>query len=246
MSSLKETIKRTGRSPIFRVSWSDTRLAELRREGAKYIEQAAQERMAQFDRHLSWPNLLGLVTDEVIISHLADVFGEDSFQLVETRLYPKAPQTGKAWHIDVRQLEYYEPNLLNSNSDEFHSVTTWLALADVPAEMGALQLVHYKYVDLRKLVRAKRNQSGFYEACAAEAHHQRDHIETLPMKAGEFVMFDPRNLHTGAPNRTNQLRLGLVIRYCASHVRVDPHFSKKGDLQVLQIRDRKVVSPVGT
>jgi ectoine hydroxylase-related dioxygenase (phytanoyl-CoA dioxygenase family) len=244
MSSLKETIKQTGRSPIFRVSWSDEKLAELRREGARYIEQAARERMAQFDRHLSWPSLLDLVTDEVIMSHLADVFGEDSFQLVETRLYPKQPHKGTAWHIDFKQLEDFHPSLLDSDSDDFHSVTTWLALADVPAEMGAIQFVHYKYVDLAKLVRTKRNQPARYEdVCAAEARRLSQHIETLPMKAGEFVLFDPRDLHTGAANQTNQLRLGLVIRYCMSHVRVDPGFSKKGDLQIVQIRNRRPVIP---
>jgi len=200
--------------------------------------------MAQFDRHLSWPSLLDLVTDEVIMSHLADVFGEDSFQLVETRLYPKQPHKGTNWHIDIKQLEDFQPSLLNTNSDDFHSVTTWLALADVPAEMGAIQFVHHKHVNLAKLVRIKRTQPGRYEAvCAAEARRLTHHIETLPMKAGEFVLFDPRDLHTGAVNQTNQLRLGLVIRYCMNHVRVDPRFSKKGDLHIVQIKDRRPVVP---
>ena len=94
MTSLKDTIRQTGRSPIFRVSWSEAKLAELRREGARKIQLAATQRQAQFDLHLSWAKLLDLITDPVIISHHADVFAEDSFQLVETRLYPKPPQSG--------------------------------------------------------------------------------------------------------------------------------------------------------
>src|SRR5262249_7906067 len=136
MTSLKDTIRQTGRSPIFRVSWSKAKLAELRREGARKIQLAATQRQAQFDRHLSWAKLLDLITDPVIISHHADVFAEDSFQLVETRLYPKPPQAGEDWHIDFYQLLYYKPSLLDSDLGDFHSVTTWLALADVPVEMG--------------------------------------------------------------------------------------------------------------
>jgi ectoine hydroxylase-related dioxygenase (phytanoyl-CoA dioxygenase family) len=247
MTSLRDTIRQTGRSPIFRVSWSEDKLAELRSEGARRIQQAATHRQAQFDLHLSWPKLLNLITDQVIISHLADVLGGDSFQLVETRLYPKPPQSEASWHIDVLQLLHYKPSLLDGLSDDFHSVTTWLALADVPAEMGPFQFIHYKHVDLRGLVRMYRNHTERYrEECRLDAERLHDHIETLPMKAGEFCMFDPRNLHTGATNRTNQLRLGLVIRYCAKHVKVDPRFSKKGKLEILQVTNGKVIGPVGT
>src|SRR5215469_8664793 len=156
MTSLKDTIRQTGRSPIFRVSWPEAKLAELRREGARKIQLAATQRQAQIDLHLSWAKLLDLITDPVIISHHADVFAEDSFQLVETRLYPKPPQRGENWHIDFQQLLYYMPNLLDSDLDDFHSVTTWLALADVPAEMGPLQFIHYKHVDVKRLVRMQR------------------------------------------------------------------------------------------
>ena len=246
MTSLKDTIKQTGRSPIFRVSWSEAKLAALRREGARKIQLAATERQAQFDLHLSWAKLLDLITDPVIISHHADVFGEDSFQLVETRLYPKPPQSGEEWHIDILQLLCYKPSLLDTTSDDFHSITTWLALGDVPAEMGPLQFIHYKHVNLRRLVRLKRNQpSRYWEEIRLEVERLHDHVETLPMKAGEFCMFDPRNLHTGAVNRTNDLRLGLVLRYCASHVRVDPRFSKIGRSEILHIRNGKVSSRVG-
>ena len=245
MSSLREMIVRTGRSPIFRVSWSADDLASLRKEGAQRIQMAATERSAQFDLHLAWPGLLNLITDKVILSHLTDVFGEDCFQLVETRLYPKPPGSKTQWHIDLRQLLHYSPSLLD-DPDVFHSVTTWLALGDVTADMGPIQMLHYRHVNLRKLVRLNRDRTFRYrEECEAEAERQPDRIETLPMKAGEFVMFDPRNLHTGAPNKTRQLRLGLVLRYCASHVHVDPRFSKNGDLRIVQIRRGKVVRPVG-
>jgi ectoine hydroxylase-related dioxygenase (phytanoyl-CoA dioxygenase family) len=174
------------------------------------------------------------------------VFAEDSFQLVETRLYPKPPQAGESWHIDYFQLLYYKPSLLESDLDDFHSVTTWLALADVPVEMGPLQFIHYKHVDVRRLVRMARNQPIRYrKECRREAERLHDHVETLPMKAGEFCMFDPRNLHTGAENRSNDLRLGLVLRYCASRVRVDPRFSKTRNPEILHVRNGKVSSRVG-
>jgi ectoine hydroxylase-related dioxygenase (phytanoyl-CoA dioxygenase family) len=247
VSSLKDNIRQTGRSPIFRVSWSEAQLAELRNEGARQIQLAATDKEAQFDLHLLWPKLLDLVTDPVILARHSEVFAEGSFQLVETRLYPKPPQSGPAWHIDRSQLLHFQPSLLHSNSDDFHSVTTWLALADVPAEMGPIQFIHYKRVNVRRLVRMRKNRAadGYWEACKLEAERLHDHIETLPMKAGEFCMFDPRNLHTGAANRTNQFRLGMVLRYCASHVKVASRFSKKGNLEILQIRNGRVSRPAG-
>jgi ectoine hydroxylase-related dioxygenase (phytanoyl-CoA dioxygenase family) len=249
MSTLKKTIDRTGCAPISRVSWSDEDLAALRAEGAHKIQRAATQRWAQFDVHLDWPGLFDLVTDKQILSELTDIFGDDCFQLVETRLYPKRPGTGIEWHIDVWQLLYYEPNLAGRDS-EFHSVTIWLALDDVPTEMGPIQMVHYKHVDLERLVRLHRNhmRDRYKAACAAEALRRGDLVQTLPMKAGEYVMFDPRNLHTGAPNRTNRPRLGIVLRYCARHVRVDPRFSKKsalnkGALNIVRIENGRPIRP---
>jgi ectoine hydroxylase-related dioxygenase (phytanoyl-CoA dioxygenase family) len=249
MSTLKKTIDRTGCSPVSRVSWSDEDLAALRAEGAHKIQQAATQRWAQFDLHLDWPGLFDLVTDKQILSELTDIFGDDCFQLVETRLYPKRPGAGIEWHIDVWQLLYYEPNLAGRDS-EFHSVTIWLALDDVPTEMGPIQMVHYKHVDLERLVRLRRNHmlDRYKAACEAEARRQGDLVQTLPMKAGEYVMFDPRNLHTGAPNRTDRPRLGIVLRYCARHVRVDPRFSKKGALKkgaltIVRIENGRPIRP---
>jgi len=244
MSTLREMIEGTGCSPVCRVSWHDDELAALRTEGAERIELATRERWAQFDLHLEWPGLFDLVTDEAILSNLADLFGENCFQLVETRLYPKPPGGGIEWHIDVWQLLYYRPSLATSDS-ECHSVTTWLALDDVPADMGPIQMVHHKHVDLDRLVRLHRNRMPrrYKAACEAEARRHADLVETFAMKAGEFVMFDPRNLHTGAPNRTRRPRLGIVVRYCASRVRVDPKFSKTGELNIVRIENGRPLRP---
>jgi ectoine hydroxylase-related dioxygenase (phytanoyl-CoA dioxygenase family) len=236
MGRLRETIERTGRSPISHVSWSKEDLATLREEGADKIARAGGRWRAQFDLHLSWPKLFNLVTDKSILAHLTEIFDDDCFQLVETRLYPKQPGDGVEWHIDVWQLLYYHPSLIRRDAD-FHSVTTWLALDDVSADMGPIQMVHYKHVDLEKLVRLHRNRMTlrYKNQCQAEADRQPDRVDAMPMKAGEFVMFDPRNLHTGGANQTKRPRLGMVLRYCARHVRVDPRFSKSGALRIVQI-----------
>ena len=244
MSTLRNAIDSTGSAPLSRVSWSDDDLAALRAEGAQKIKLAETERLAQFDLHLDWPDLFDLVTDENILSQLSEMFGDDRFQLVETRLYPKRPGAGLEWHIDTWQLIYYQPSLARRDA-EFHSVTTWLALDDVPAEMGPIQMIHYKHVDLERLVRLHQNRMPrrYRAACEAEAQRHQDLVQTVPMKAGEFVMFDPRNLHTGAPNTTDRPRLGIVLRYCASHVRVDPRFSKTGTLNIVRIEHGEPVRP---
>jgi len=245
MSALRQMIERTGRSPISRVSWPEADLAALREDGASKIDAAANDRQAQFDVHLRWPGLFDLVTDKAILAQLTEVFGDDCFQLVETRLYPKRPGAGSEWHIDVWQLLYYEPNLIRRDAD-FHSVTTWLALDDVSEQMGPMQFINYKHVNLERLIRLHRNgmRRRYWQACAAEAERHSDNVESLPMKAGEFVLFDPRNLHTGAPNRSTRLRLGIVLRYCARHVRVDPRFSKSGSLRIVQIEEGRPVTSI--
>lgn len=244
MSRLRETIERAGRSPISQVSWSREDLAALRKEGADKIALATAQWRAQFDLHLGWPRLFNLVTDNTILADLAKIFDDDCFQLVETRLYPKRPGDGVEWHIDVWQLMFYEPNLVRRDA-EFHSVTAWLALDDVSKDMGPIQMIHHKHVDLEKLVRLYRNRRllRYRRQCEAEADRHWDRVDALPMKAGEFVMFDPRNLHTGGANQTTRPRLGMVLRYCANHVRVDPRFSKTGALQVVRIENGKVIRP---
>ena len=243
VASLREVIQTTGRSPISRVSWSDDQLAELRASGSHLLRRAARRHRAQFDLHHWWPEFLDLVTDPAIIADLEEVFGADSFQLVETRIYPKPPHSPARWHIDVAQLLAYSPSLLDTSSEELHSVTTWLALEDVPREMGALKLLHHRGIDLHRLVRARRNQSidVYHELCAAEARKRRSDVETLAMKAGEYCIFDPRNLHTGATNNTDQHRLGVVIRYCAKHVQVQSRFSKRGQLRIMWVKNGKPV-----
>jgi ectoine hydroxylase-related dioxygenase (phytanoyl-CoA dioxygenase family) len=244
MNGRRERIERTGCSPISQLSWTKEDLAALREEGADKIALAGAERGAKFDLHLGWPRLFDLVTDKSILGRLTEIFDDDCFQLVETRLYPKQPGGGVDWHIDVFQLLYFEPSLIHGATG-FHSVTTWLALDDVPADAGPIQMIHYKHVDLEELVRLYRNRMlpRYRELCQAEADRNWDRVEAFPMKAGEFVMFDPRNLHTGGANQTTRPRLGMVLRYCASHVRVNPRFSKTGALQVVRIENGNVVRP---
>jgi ectoine hydroxylase-related dioxygenase (phytanoyl-CoA dioxygenase family) len=243
VTTLRELIQATGRAPISRVTWSDDELFELRSSGSHLLRRAARRRRAQFDLHHSWPELLDLVTDSAIVADLEELFGTDSFQLVETRVFPKPPHSPAHWHIDIAQLLAYRPSLLDTSSAVLHSVTTWLALEDVPLEMGALKMLHHTHIDLNRLVRAKKEGSerDYYELCAAEARKRRREVEVFAMKAGEYCIFDPRNLHTGATNCTDQYRHAVVMRYCAQHVDVKSKFSKRGRLRILTMKSGKPV-----
>jgi len=78
--------------------------------------------------------------------------------------------------------------------DPMVNLTAWLAIDPATSEGGCLE---FKYGS---------NPAG-------------DAV-TIPLDAGEFVLFDQDTPHRSGPNATPQPRLGLAIRFTLAHVRI--------------------------
>ena len=99
-------------------------------------------------------------------------------------------------------------------------VTAWIALSDVPHESGPMKMVpgshkwdqlpHVDTFDENNLL--SRGQEIEVEV------KEEDGVE-VPLKAGQMSLHHIRTVHGSGPNRHDDRRIGLAIRYIPTHVR---------------------------
>ncbi|ANK81962.1 MAG: hypothetical protein TEF_15030 [Rhizobiales bacterium NRL2] len=99
-------------------------------------------------------------------------------------------------------------------------VTAWVALSDAPLEAGPMKFLagshhldqfahHDTFHEHNLLSRGQVIDMAIEEERAVDA----------PLKAGEFSLHHIRLVHGSRPNRTDDRRIGLAIRYIPPHVR---------------------------
>ena len=49
--------------------------------------------------------------------------------------------------------------------------------------------------------------------------HDKDLCKIAPLRAGEMSLHNVRTIHNSGPNESKERRIGMVLRYCATHVR---------------------------
>jgi non-haem Fe2+, alpha-ketoglutarate-dependent halogenase len=192
------------------------------------------------DQHLYLPSLLPLVTHEQIVSRLRAAIG-DNVLCWRSSWFPKGPgDAGTDWHQAERFHEFSGvAKLVPTEPCEFFELTAWVAFTDSTRENGCLQIVpgsHRRWfydetASLEYKAEAPKIKDGearsFYGYDTDRAKRDPnwrpspEEIVDLVMEPGEVVVFTSRCLHASRPNITKQsLRLGLAMRYCASHVKV--------------------------
>ena len=115
-----------------------------------------------------------------------------------------------SWHQDSTYWGLEPPDV----------VTAWLGFTDSPIESGAMKFMagshkwdqlphHDTFHEHNLLTRGQEIAVEFDENRAV----------FVPLKAGEISLHHIRLAHGSAPNRTNNRRIGLAIRYIPPHVR---------------------------
>ena len=98
-------------------------------------------------------------------------------------------------------------------------VTAWIALSDTSTETGPMRFVpgshrwklleHEDTFEAQNLLsRGQEIVSEFDDSSAVEA----------PLNPGEMSLHHVRLIHGSVPNRTTDRRIGMVLRYAATHV----------------------------
>jgi len=99
-------------------------------------------------------------------------------------------------------------------------ITAWIALTDSGVENGCVRVVNgsHRRPDLPHTIRVERNNSLVHGQSAA-VEIPEEGITNIELKAGEISLHHVHLLHGSLGNHSDNLRVGLVVRYVAPHVR---------------------------
>lgn len=99
-------------------------------------------------------------------------------------------------------------------------VTAWVALSDASEATGPMQFVsgsHLEEIRQHKDTFASNNLLSRGQAIEGDIDEKR--VVSAPLRAGEMSLHHVRLIHGSQPNETDDRRIGMVLRYCATHVR---------------------------
>ena len=99
-------------------------------------------------------------------------------------------------------------------------VTAWIALSDAGPTTGPMKFVPESHRGtLRDHTDTFEKQNLLSRGQAIEQDIPDDDTVLAPLKVGEMSLHHVRLIHGSEPNRTRDRRIGMVLRYCATHVK---------------------------
>ena len=143
----------------------------------------------------------------------------ESVRLYHDQALCKEPGGGRTpWHQD----QYYWP------LDTDRTITLWMPLVDVPAEVGSMTFVtgSYKLGDLRGRAISDESDAEFERVIA----DRQLAVHTFgAMSAGDATFHAGWTIHSAGPNPTDALRTVMTIIYFADGARVLPELTPAQD-----------------
>ena len=165
-----------------------------------------------------YPNLVLPFIDEItrlpeITDAVAEILGPDLLVL-DAPFFIKEANTENfvSWHQD---LHYW-----GLETDE--EVTAWLALSPATTQSGCMRFVagsHDRKVEHRDTFADDNLLSRGQEIAVRVDESEASEVELQP---GEFSMHHGRVFHASHPNRSNDRRIGLAIRYIPARATQTP------------------------
>ena len=161
--------------------------------------------------HLLQTWVCELVRNERILDAVEDVLGPD-LMCWGTSLFIKNAREPHyvSWHQDSTYWGLDKPDV----------VTAWVALSPATRESGCMKMMPGSHVvdqiphrdTLAEHNLLTRGQEVAVEVDESEAVY----VELAP---GEISLHNVRTVHASEPNRTDERRIGVALRYIAPHVR---------------------------
>jgi ectoine hydroxylase-related dioxygenase (phytanoyl-CoA dioxygenase family) len=193
--------------------------------GQRATEASLAERFAYQDDaryRAMWSNSfdLRLRFDAVaqLVGQLADVarvlLGEPEVRVFWDKTFVKPPS-----HVGTRESVWHQDYPYNP-IDRRGMMTIWLALADVPAESGALRFVpgshHLGPLGRLDLV---SDDYGLEDVLRADDHELVGEPVIVPLLAGEATVHDALTLHGAGPNLTTTARRAWTVVFLPATTR---------------------------
>lgn len=166
-------------------------------------------------RHLDSKTVFELCIGPPILRRMVSLYGPDLLLWLAT-FFDKPPSRAETidtipWHADAHHW-HHEPIIM---------CTAWLAITDATVENGCLEVIpgsHKTIVPTAHTNNTRYDQAGI---AADPAMVDVARAARLPMKAGQFIIFDQNLLHGSGANLTNDRRIGLAIRTTLPSVKIN-------------------------
>jgi len=173
------------------------------------------------DRHFEMPRLWDHMTSPAITERVAQLLGPDLL-CWRSQLFYKGPHSPTIQFHQASTFmveDYLDPAIFPTDLSEIFQLTVWVAVDDATPENGCLQFVRGTHDTIRTITFG--GEEGFYGAnFSLDFDREAHEIVTLPVKAGQFVIFAERCIHGSPPNTTDRHRLAFNIRVIPTSIPV--------------------------
>lgn len=191
--------------------YDDAETASLREQF-----EAVEDRFgAEAKRHITDMHLIAdwaweVVHDPRIVEPVAAVLGPDVL-LWSLNWFIKEPRD--------RKFVSYHQDATYWGLEPHDVVTAWVALSDATEATGPM-----KFVPGSHLAEVREHEDTFGKnnllsrGQVIDGAIDETSVVLSPLKAGEMSLHHVRLIHGSTPNETDDRRIGMVLRYCATHV----------------------------
>jgi hypothetical protein len=174
------------------------------------VFEAEHDAGLRTDLHLLQDWAWQAATDSRVVDPVVSLLGPNVL-LWSLQWFIKEPRDGKI--VSMHQDASYwglEPHDV---------VTVWVALSDARLATGPMEFVPGSHRG-----ELKRHENTFADDnLLSRGQTIVDEIETeaiaAPLNTGEMSIHHVRLVHGSGPNNTDDRRIGMVLRYCATHVK---------------------------
>ena len=172
------------------------------------IDKAASVRT---DLHLLQNWAWSVINDTRIVNPISQVLGPNIL-LWSTQWFIKEPGDQKvvSFHQDANYWGL-EPHDV---------VTAWLALSDASVDTGPMSFVPGSHKEeLYDHTNTFAENNLLSRGQEIKRTIDKSLCKIAPLRAGEMSLHNVRTIHNSGPNESKERRIGMVLRYCATHVR---------------------------
>lgn len=162
------------------------------------------------DMHLITNWAWNVVHDPRIVDPITDVLGPNVL-LWSLNWFIKEPQD--------RKFVSYHQDATYWGLEPHDVVTAWVALSDASVATGPMKFVpgsHREEIREHEDTFGKNNLLSRGQVISGAIDEQC--TVRAPLEVGEMSLHHVRLIHGSTPNKTDDRRIGMVLRYCATHV----------------------------
>ena len=192
--------------------FSEQETTELRRQFESLDDRfgAREARKYITDLHLIASWAWDVVHDPRIVQPISDVLGPNIL-LWSLNWFIKEPMSDSfvSYHQDATYWGLVP----------FDVVTAWIALSSASLETGPMKFVSGSHLkDVREHKDTFGEDNLLSRGQVIQAQIPKDKVVPAPLDAGEMSLHHVKTIHGSTPNQTPDRRIGMVLRYCATHI----------------------------